>query len=106
MVQPSPGGAPTEADMNAREERERVYAQAMRARGVPLRRGLQVPVEIAESWGRCIDAGLDLSHPPSMRVVGDAQLRRRREQSGLVRRLALPELETLFQQIAGSNFLL
>jgi transcriptional regulator of acetoin/glycerol metabolism len=92
--------------MNAREERERLYVQAMRARAVPLAGGLQPPAEIGDSWARCIAAGLDLSHPPRMRVVGDTQLRRRREQSELMRRLALPELETLFHQIAGSNFLL
>ncbi|HEV7914955.1 MAG TPA: sigma 54-interacting transcriptional regulator, partial [Albitalea sp.] len=92
--------------MSNRQERELVYARAMRARGVTLARDAQPPAEIVESWARCIDAGLDLALPPRMSVVGDAQLRRRREQSEPVRRLALPELETLFHQIAGSNFLL
>lgn len=92
--------------MSTRQERELVYARAMRARGVAQYRDAQPPAEIVESWARCIDAGLDLALPPRMSVVADAQLKRRREQSDHVRRLALPELETLFHQIAGSNFLL
>jgi transcriptional regulator of acetoin/glycerol metabolism len=39
-------------------------------------------------------------------VVEEAELRRHREQNEVVRRLAQAELETLAQQIAGSNFLL
>ncbi|MEF7613577.1 sigma-54-dependent Fis family transcriptional regulator [Aquincola sp. MAHUQ-54] len=64
------------------------------------------PVDILESWARCLDAGLDFSRPVPLAVVEDADLRRRRDEAGRVRELALVELEMLFQQIAGSNFLL
>jgi sigma-54 dependent transcriptional regulator, acetoin dehydrogenase operon transcriptional activator AcoR len=95
-----------ETSMNSLEELDLAYARAMRARGRPAVRDARPPTEIVESWARCIDAGLDAAAAPRIRVVGDAQLQRRREQSHYVRRLALAELETLFHQIAGSNFLL
>ncbi len=92
--------------MTSAEERELVYVRALRGRGAAMSRRVRPSEEIVESWVRCVEAGLDLALPPRMSVVGDAQLRRRREQAEPVRRLALPELETLFHQIAGSNFLL
>ena len=49
---------------------------------------------------------MDCALPVSVPVVEEADLRRRREQNEVVRRLAQAELETLAQQIAGSNFLL
>lgn len=62
--------------------------------------------EIVESWSRCIAAGLDMTATTKMPVVPMQELSRRREQAQFVRGLALTELETLFHQIAGSNFLL
>ncbi|MFM2069715.1 MAG: hypothetical protein RLZZ584_4624, partial [Pseudomonadota bacterium] len=62
--------------------------------------------DIVSSWARCSGLGLDLSRPPAIEVVSGAELGRRREAVDFVRRLALAELETLQQQIAGSNFLL
>lgn len=43
---------------------------------------------------------------PEISVLSGAELQRRRDQAGFVRHLALAEIETLSQQIAGSNFLL
>lgn len=62
--------------------------------------------DILDSWARCADAGLDARAAPRLPVVASGELTRRREQADYVRRLALAELETLFHQIAGSNFLL
>jgi transcriptional regulator of acetoin/glycerol metabolism len=66
----------------------------------------QPRADILASWARCTSSGLDLAHPPSIEVVSSAELARRRDEHDFVRRLALAELETLQQQIAGSNFLL
>ncbi len=62
--------------------------------------------EIAASWSRCLEAGLDPTRPPQMVVVDDSELRYRREAIGPVHHLALAEIETLYHQIAGSNFLI
>jgi len=81
-------------------------AQAVRARGAALpAEGLPAPL-ILDSWVRCMHAGLDAHAPLQVAVTDGADLSRRRESSAVVRRLALAQLETLRQQIAGSNFLL
>lgn len=75
-------------------------------------RGLAMPPEglpseeILDSWVRCMHAGLDSGAPTTVPVVDAGDLFRRRERSEVVHRLAQAELETLSQQIAGSNFLL
>ena len=61
---------------------------------------------ILDSWARCLEAGLDPARPPRIDVASDGELARRRQRAEVVRRLARAELETLAQQIAGSNFLL
>ena len=61
---------------------------------------------ILDSWARCLDAGLDPWTPPQIEVVSGAELAQRQQRSAVVRHLAQAELETLAQQIAGSNFLL
>jgi transcriptional regulator of acetoin/glycerol metabolism len=96
--------------MHARDPRanERALAQArlLRARGTALPPdGLPAP-EILDSWLRCQERGLDFARPPRIDVVEGSELALRRERSDFVRRLAQAELETLAQQIAGSNFLL
>lgn len=62
--------------------------------------------EIAASWSRCLEAGLDPTRKPQMVVVGESELKCRREAIGGVHHLALAEIETLYHQIAGSNFLI
>src|ERR1700712_32771 len=61
---------------------------------------------IAASWTRCLEAGLDPHRPPELDATDAFGLRRAREQAELTRKLALAEMETLHQQIAGSNFLI
>lgn len=83
----------------ARAQASRISRSALAADEIP-------STDILESWARCVDAGLDAHAAPRLPVVAGGELKRRREQADYVRRLALAELETLFHQIAGSNFLL
>jgi transcriptional regulator of acetoin/glycerol metabolism len=87
-------------------DRQAAHALALRARGASLpREGVPAP-EILDSWARCLQAGLDPAAPVSQSVVEAADLARRRDHAEVVRRLAQGELETLAQQIAGSDYLL
>ncbi|MBK1689173.1 sigma-54-dependent Fis family transcriptional regulator [Rubrivivax gelatinosus] len=61
---------------------------------------------ILQSWARCAAAGLQAGAAVQVPVVDGAELARRRERAGGVRRLALAQMEALVPQIAGSNFLL
>ena len=88
------------------DERSLAHADAVRARGAALPPEGLPPVEILDSWVRCIRAHLDLAAPPPTVVIDANELARRRQQLDPVRRLALAEIETLIHQIAGSNFLL
>jgi transcriptional regulator of acetoin/glycerol metabolism len=92
--------------MNLGSERSLAHARVLRARGSALPPDLHPPAAILDSWARCLEAGLDFAAPAPMKVVDAGELARRRERSAVVRRLAQGELETLAQQIAGSNFLL
>ena len=92
--------------MTLSPERQIARASAVRARGSALPPDGLPADEILDSWVRCMQSGLDSAAPVVVPVVEAADLRRRRERSEVVRRLAQGELETLSQQIAGSNFLL
>src|SRR3984957_4735877 len=61
---------------------------------------------IYDSWMRCISHGLDTLRPPSPEFVSPAVLRQEQQRCSLVRGLALAEMHTLHQQIAGSNFMI
>ncbi len=81
-----------------------------RARTLLERRGTVgdelLPLPIVESWRRCLAAGLDPLKPPPMEVVDDATLRDVRQRRDLLRRLAICEMENLYHQIAGTNFMI
>ncbi len=62
--------------------------------------------DIYDSWMRCISFGLDTRHPPPPEIVSMAVLRREQERYSLTRGLALAEMHSLHQQIAGSNFMI
>lgn len=62
--------------------------------------------DIYDSWMRCISFGLDTRRPPSPEFVSPAMLRQEQQRCSLVRGLALAEMHTLHQQIAGSNFMI
>jgi sigma-54 dependent transcriptional regulator, acetoin dehydrogenase operon transcriptional activator AcoR len=87
-----------------------VAERATQAHGV-LRQSGTVPsdllaVDIYESWLRCVALGLDSTRPPSVDSASPKVLRSEQEQRVLVRGLALAEMRTLHEQIAGSNFLI
>lgn len=92
--------------MSPTDERLMAHALAVRARGSTLPPEGTPPPAILDSWVRCMRNGLDLGAPLSVPVVEAPDLAQRRDRSVFVRRLALAQLETLSQQIAGSNFLL
>src|SRR6187455_756002 len=95
-----------EAAMNLSPDRQIAHARAVRARGSALPPDGLPGAEILDSWVRCMNAGLDSAAAMTVQVVDGSDLQRRRERAEVVRRLAQAELETLAQQIAGSNFLL
>ncbi|MFO1329643.1 MAG: sigma-54-dependent Fis family transcriptional regulator [Rubrivivax sp.] len=92
--------------MNPQSALQWTRAQALRARGNALPPQGTPSDDVLDSWVRCMHAGLDLAAEPDVQIVEAADLAHRREAAEVVRRLALAELETLAQQIAGSNFLL
>ena len=61
---------------------------------------------ISESWTRCLESGLDPRRPPPLQALDEAGLRAARDCAELVRCLALAEMQALYHQIAGSNFLI
>jgi transcriptional regulator of acetoin/glycerol metabolism len=92
--------------MNLGSERQLTHARVLRARGSALPPEGQPAGEILDSWARCLANGLDFARATPLQVVDTHDLAHRRERASVVRRLAQAELETLSQQIAGSNFLL
>ncbi len=61
--------------------------------------------EIAESWKRCVTAGIDPDKPSEEVVVEFPELRERQERLDRLRQLVRPELELLGSQVAGPNYL-
>jgi sigma-54 dependent transcriptional regulator, acetoin dehydrogenase operon transcriptional activator AcoR len=92
--------------MNPVDARRLAHANAVRERGSALPPDGMPSPEVLDSWVRCMQSGLDSRAPMSIRVVESTDLAQRRDRAEVTRRLAQAELETLSQQIAGSNFLL
>lgn len=92
--------------MTLSDARQLAYAQAVQARGRAIPPEGMPPAEILDSWARCMAVGLDCNGRAPIAVVDAPDLARRRERAEITRRLAQAELETLAQQIAGSNYLL
>jgi len=92
--------------MNLGSERQLAHARVLRARGSAMPPDGLPAGDILDSWARCLEAGLDFTAAAPRQVVDAHDLERRRDRASVVRRLAQGELETLSQQIAGSNFLL
>lgn len=61
---------------------------------------------VAASWQRCRDYGLAPCAQPRDIVIPFTEVRQMRERSAVLRRLALAEMQNLYSQIAGSNFLI
>ncbi len=69
-------------------------------------RGDALPEDITNSWLRSLSHGLDpLAHSPRLILSQQEFLATRQKHADLVR-FARPELELLFDQIAGSNFMI
>lgn len=60
---------------------------------------------ISASWARCRDFGLRSSGRPKDVVLSGVQMHEILQKNEQVRQLVLPELELLFNQIAGTNFM-
>ena len=60
---------------------------------------------ISDSWIRCSDYGLDASGKPEEPVLSEKKFRGVLEHNESIRRLVVPELELLYNQIAGTNFM-
>ena len=61
--------------------------------------------DINESWLRCISEGLDPFNDPKQSVISSIELKEIKERNEAVRRIIIPELELLYSQIAGTNFM-
>lgn len=64
-----------------------------------------VIASIAESWSRCRDFGLMTSGTPTEAVLSNEKYLDALEENREVRELVIPELELLYNQIAGTNFM-
>ncbi len=65
----------------------------------------QMDKEISDSWSRCIAEGLNPFKDPKQSVVSSIQLKEIKEKNEALRKIVLPELELLYSQIAGTNFM-
>ena len=61
--------------------------------------------DIADSWKRCISTGLDPLKKPKRTILSSKELDELKEKNEYIRRLINPELELLYSQIAGTNFM-
>lgn len=67
--------------------------------------GRRVLSSISESWKRCRDFGLAATGKPLDAVVSEENFKSILERNESVRQFVLPELELLYNQIAGTNFM-
>ena len=61
--------------------------------------------EISDSWSRCIAEGLNPFQDPKQSVVSSIELKEIKEKNDALRKIVIPELELLYSQIAGTNFM-
>lgn len=112
LLVPKPVGLETTVLLAARPvsqspaDRQLAHARVLRARGSAMPPDGLPSLDVLDSWVRCVDAGLDAGARTPVVVVEAGELAARRERWAVARRLAQAELETLAQQISGSNFLL
>jgi transcriptional regulator of acetoin/glycerol metabolism len=90
--------------MLSRTERTSRARLALERRSVVAEGLLSKP--ISASWQRCLEAGLDPRAMPKTVMLPAPELRQRRERSDYVYHLARAEMEMLYHQIAGSNFMI
>ena len=61
--------------------------------------------EISDSWKRCISEGLNPFKDPKQSIISSAELKIIKEKNETLRKIVIPELELLYSQIAGTNFM-
>ena len=61
--------------------------------------------EISDRWARCISNGLDPFKGPKKSVISSQELDQIREKKEDLRKIVIPELELLYSQVAGKNFM-
>ena len=61
--------------------------------------------EISESWLRCISTGLDPFKDPKQSLISSIELKQIKEKNEALRKIVIPEIELLYSQIAGTNFM-
>tara|TARA_X000001036_G_scaffold371451_1_gene358486 strand:- start:1160 stop:2284 length:1125 start_codon:yes stop_codon:yes gene_type:complete len=61
--------------------------------------------EISDSWSRCISGGLDPFENPQHSLISSTELNEIKEKNEALRKIILPEIELLYSQIAGTNFM-
>ena len=61
--------------------------------------------DISESWMRCISTGLDPFKDPKQSLVSSVELKQIKEKNEALRKIVIPEIELLYSQIAGTNFM-
>ena len=64
-----------------------------------------VLASISESWSRCRDFGLRAAGTPQEIVLSEEKFKVVLEKNESIRNFVLPELELLYNQIAGTNFM-
>ena len=61
--------------------------------------------EISESWLRCISTGIDPFKDPKQSLISSIELKQIKEKNEALRKIVIPEIELLYSQIAGTNFM-
>ena len=60
---------------------------------------------ISDSWARCRGFGLQAAGKPVEAVISPAEMAIILENNTYIRQMVIPELELLYNQIAGTNFM-
>ena len=70
-----------------------------------INRASGVIASIADSWSRCREFGLRAAGTPSEIVLSEDKFKTVFEQNESIRHFVIPEMELLYNQIAGTNFM-
>ena len=87
---------------------ENLSSQKKEFKNILKKRGMmsyEMGKEISDSWSRCITEGLNPFEDPKQSVVSSIELKEIKEKNESLRKIVLPELELLYSQIAGTNFM-
>jgi len=89
-------------DMGNLSSKNIEFKNILRKRGMM---SYEMDKEISDSWSRCIAEGLDPFKDPKQSVISSVELKEIKEKNETLRKIVLPELELLYSQIAGTNFM-